>query len=453
MKKDKLILQLLGDVTLKQCMQSIEKNQAGFVVVIKEDLTVEGVMTDGDIRRALLKGGSVEQSAKPFLNRKFVAGDAETSRETALKYLDSKIRFLPILDHGKLKEILTLGDLQYQENVNMITRAKAPARISFGGGGTDLTPFFLEYGGAVLNATINLYSHATLKKWNDSKIRIHSHDFDLVVEADTLDNLKYDGKLDLIKAGIKLLKPEFGFELEIASDFPPSSGLGGSSVVLAAVIGCLNEVRRDRLNSYDIAELSFQAERIELKCSGGWQDQYASVFGGLNFMEFNRDRNEINSLRVAQDILSELEQRLILCYSGHAHPTNKIHESQRLNMVHNSEIVSFSKSTKELAYRMKSELLRGHVGKLGELLHTAWTLKRALDSGISTPEIDNIYEFARANGAAGGKILGAGGGGYFLFQSHRDTRGALKNALISRGLQVRDVAFDSAGLRSWTVRD
>jgi len=453
-KHDKLIIRASKSLSLKHCMSKIEENHEGFVIVVNEDASVEGVLTDGDIRRAILAGSDIAESAQPFLNRQFLWSSEGESRENALKCLDSKIRFLPILAQGKLVQVLTLNDLQYRENGSIVVRAKAPARISFGGGGTDLTPYFLEHGGAVLNATINMYSHVTLRRRDDNrKIRIRSHDYSLTVEVEDLDHLMYDGRLDLIKAGIKLLKPEFGFDLEIASDFSPSSGLGGSSVVLAAVIGCLNEVRCDRLSLYDIAELSFQAERIELKCSGGWQDQYAAVFGGLNFMEFTKNRNEINTLRVSQDILFELEQRLILCHTGKAHPTNKIHEAQKTSMLHNAEILGFAKETKELAYKMKSELLRGHVTKMGELLHTGWMLKRSFANDISNPEIDSIYEFARGNGAAGGKILGAGGGGYFLFQSYRDSRRELSQALEGRGLSVQDVTFDNLGLRSWPVRD
>lgn len=441
-------------ISLKHCMTKIEGNHGGFVIVVDEQDCVMGVLTDGDIRRALLAGATLESSPLSYLNRNFVSVDVGVSREHILKLLDSNIRFIPILRDRKLQDVVTLMDLQYHEKGSVTTRAKAPARISFGGGGTDLTPFFLEFGGAVLNATINLYSHATLRKLPDStRIEIRSKDYGLTVVANDISELKYDGQLDLVKAAIKLLSPEYGFQLEISSDFPPSSGLGGSSVVLAAVIGCLNELRRDRLTSYDIAELSFQAERIELKCSGGWQDQYASVFGGVNFMEFRKDRNEINALRVSPEIFCELEQRLLLCYTGKAHPTNKIHDNQKKKMVEDHRVLEFSKKTRDTAYEMKSELLRGHVGRLGELLHSAWLLKRSLSEGIATPEIDDLYDYAKAHGAAGGKILGAGGGGYFLFQSHRDSRSELREALAAKGLQVQNIMFDHQGLRSWVVRD
>jgi D-glycero-alpha-D-manno-heptose-7-phosphate kinase len=444
---------LSEEVSLKDCMSSIERNHGGFVILTTPHGQVEGVLTDGDIRRALLNGASTESLAGEFVNRKFAFGQAGASREKLLKLLDSSFQFLPILRDGVLEDLLTLKDLKYAETTECITRAKAPARISFGGGGTDMTPFFQENGGAVLNATINMFSHATLKKHASSRsIKITSRDYGLTVEATSIEHLNYDGKLDLIKAGIKLLDPDFGFELEISSDFPPNSGLGGSSVVLAAVIGAINKLRRVNLNSYDIAELAFQAERLELKCAGGWQDQYAAVFGGFNFMEFKGDRNEINSLRISDDIESELEERMLLCFSGSAHPENKIHKSQRVMMLTDAKKFDLSKKTRDLAYELKAELIRGNIDRFGELLHEGWIMKKSLDDGISNPMINEIYTYALQNGAVGGKILGAGGGGYFLFQSRRDTRESLKQALIDRGLQVRDINFDRSGLRAWAVR-
>lgn len=449
------ILVCAGEVSLEQCMRQIEENHEGFVALALPDSTVFGVLTDGDIRRALLNGAKIGDRARAHSNRNFKFVTEDATREHLLKLLDANVRFVPMLDLSRrLVRIITLNDLEYLKDEGPVTtRAKAPARISFGGGGTDLTPFFLEHGGAVLNATINLFSYATLKSLpNTQAVVISSNDFGTKVEAENADLLKYDGNLDLIKAAIKLLKPEFGFELEIRSDFPPSSGLGGSSVVLAAVIGSFNELRRNRLSEYDVAELAFQAERLELSCAGGWQDQYAAVFGGFNFMEFRQDRNEINALRVSNETQCELEERLVLCFSGESHPVGKIHDIQRQRMVAEIAVTEFAKKSRDLAYEMKSQLLRGNLDVLGNLLHRAWGLKKTLSTGVTSQKIDEIYDFAIENGALGGKILGAGGGGYFLFFAQHNGRYGLKSALKQRGLEVRDFLFESRGLRSWSVR-
>lgn len=443
-----------ADLTLRDCIAQIDANAQGFVFVVGENGAAVGMLTDGDIRRALLGGASLDEKATSLVNRSFRRIVSGTSREQILKLLDSRIRFLPVMDaDDRIVDIITAADLEYLDRGDVTAKARAPARISLGGGGTDLTAFFTEHGGAVLNATINLYSRCWLQKRTSPSVLIRSNDYDLTIEAPDVESLTYDGKLDLVKAVIKLLKPPFGFELEIASDFPPSSGLGGSSVVLAAVIGCFNQLRDDQLDGYDVAELAFQAERIELAHSGGWQDQYASVFGGFNFMEFRSDRNEINSLKLSEGVINELEDRLLLCYSGQPHPTRKIHDVQRDRMVNETRIVEFAKRMRDVAYEMKSVLLRGQLDRLGALIHEAWTLKKTFAPGISDATLDEMYDFARANGAAGGKLLGAGGGGFFFFFSERRQRHALAKALKGRGFDVRDVHFVSHGLQSWVVRN
>ena len=440
MLKDDIILVNKVGLSLRHCMQRIDENEQGVVFICDEGRYLKGILTDGDIRRAILSGASLDSQVESYVNRSFRFVEEGTSREQILKLLDRSIRVIPVLRKGVFVDVFTVADLKYLENPTlMVARARAPARISFGGGGTDLTLFFSEHGGAVLNATMSLYSNCLLTKRDNSAIRITSHDYNMTIEAPDLDRLVYDKRLDLIKAAIKLLKPDFGFDLEICSDFPPSSGLGGSSVVLAAVVGCFNQLRRERLNLYDIAELAFQAERIELSCSGGWQDQYAAVFGGFNFMEFRAEQNEISSLRVPLDVTDELEHRLLLCYSGKAHPTQQIHQAQKQRMLKEKDINIFAQRTRDLEH-------------FGELMHEAWNLKKTFSGDISAPAIDSLYDYARANGAVAGKILGAGGGGYFLFQSHWNERANLAKALQSQGLTVQNLLFDHRGLRSWSVR-
>jgi D-glycero-alpha-D-manno-heptose-7-phosphate kinase len=443
---------LKSDTSLRECMAQIDKNQHGFVVLVDRERKALGTLTDGDIRRALLRGMSPEASPVDWMTKAFTYVGPGQSREQVLKLLDSRVKFIPVLEEGgRLARVITLGDVGYAERSDVTVRAKAPARISFGGGGTDLTPFFLEHGGAVLNATVNMYSRATLRVRRDPSVDIVSHDLGKRVTAKDVRSLAYDGTLDLVKAAVKLLKPDFGFELVVSSDFSPGSGLGGSSVVLAAVIGCFNQMRTDKLDLYDIAELAFQAERIELNCSGGWQDQYATVFGGFNFMEFRANRNEINTLNVPEGTRQELEERLILCYTGRAHPDRTIHDQQKANMVSEARIVEFAKRARDIAVELKSHLLRGHVDRMAELLHEGWMLKRNFQENITDATLDEIYDFARENGAAGGKLLGAGGGGFYLFQAKRDSRHALEQALKSRGYETHRFVFDLQGLRSWRV--
>jgi D-glycero-alpha-D-manno-heptose-7-phosphate kinase len=244
------LTELNSQLTLRDCMEKIENNTKGALLLVEPvSEKLFGILTDGDIRRALLGGATLYDLAENFACKTFTFVEDNVSRERILKLFDQGYNFVPMLtENGSLVRVLTPDLINYQEMPDLIACAKAPARVSFGGGGTDLTDFFMEHTGAVFNATVAIYSHCTLKKRLDDRIKINSHDFDRIVECDSLSDLVYNKELDLIKAIVKFLKPDFGFELEISSDFPPGSGLGGSSVVSAAVIACFNEFRDDPLS-------------------------------------------------------------------------------------------------------------------------------------------------------------------------------------------------------------
>jgi D-glycero-alpha-D-manno-heptose-7-phosphate kinase len=239
------------------------------------------------------------------MNVDFVWADHSTPRESLLKQLDSRIRAIPLLDNTrKLKSVVTRDNMPRQSEGRVYSRARAPVRISFGGGGSDLTNYFIDDLGAVINTTISLYSHATLRLRDDSKVKVISRDLGAVLSANSLEEtLHQSGSFGLIQALLKVVYPEFGFELHLHSDFPMCSGLGGSAVVSAAVLGCFNQFRKDRWDAHELAELAFQAERMHLGIAGGWQDQYASVFGGFNFMEFRMEQNIIHPLRIHPDTI------------------------------------------------------------------------------------------------------------------------------------------------------
>ena len=254
----------------------------------------------------------------------------------------------------------------------------------------------------VINVAINKYAHATLRKRTDSSVRIYSKDLHQVVEAETPGDLELDGALDLLVSVVKLIQPTFGFEMEVAADYPVGSGLGGSAAVAAAVIGCFNEFRSDPWDRHQISEMAFQAERLILSIPGGWQDQYATVFGGFNYMEFTSDHNVILPLRLDQKTVAELEETLVLCYTGRSHDSGAIHRDQRARLaVPESKTADSGRRKKELTLEMKRKLLRGDVYGYGKLLHDAWLLKRQDSPMITDSEIDLIYSSAMANGALG----------------------------------------------------
>ena len=280
---------------------------------------------------------------------------------------------------------------------------------------------------------------------------IYSHDFKQSVEAENLAALGSDGDLALIKSVIRLIKPTYGFELEVSADFPIGSGLGGSAVVSSAIIGCFNEFRSDQWDRHEIAEMAFQAERLMLNIPGGWQDQYATVFGGFNHMEFFSDQNTIVPLRLEPNIIAELEESLVLCYTGLTRDGGAVHREQKAQ--HRSDdAVAAAARQKEVTREIRRHLLRGRLLDCGRLIDEAWHAKRRLSPAISSNELDGIYELAKANGAIGGKLLGAGGGGYFMFFVRPFERYPLITALQEQGLRCSRVAFEANGLRTWKSR-
>jgi len=449
MKKNNFLID--ENESLARALEKISLNMNG-IVFVKRNKRIVGSATDGDMRNEILKNKGISTPIKNVMNEYFTyLLEENATRENILKLLDSKIKVVPILDKNfELVSIASDKNIDWNNEYKIISKAKSPVRISFAGGGTDLTTYFTSENGVVLNTTINKFAHAILQKRNDKKIIINSCDYDLLLEFKSIKYIEYDGNLDLIKSVIKLLNPEFGFELTTYSDVPPGSGLGGSAVVLSAIIGTFNNFRINKLNSHDIAELAFQAERIELGLSGGWQDQYATVFGGFNFMEFTEEENIINPLRISGNILNELEDSLILCYSGISHNSADIHDNQKENMKKEKE---FAEITKDIAYKMKSRLLKGRLDDFGELLHTAWTVKKNFSSKISNKYLDDIYSFALKNGALGGKLLGAGGGGYFLFYVPTFKKIKFISLLKNKGYEIDTFTFDEVGLRSWITKE
>jgi len=327
-------------------------------------------------------------------------------------------------------------------------------RISFGGGGSDTTAFFKDNNGAVINSTISLYSHCSLSKRTDSKINIDSADLKINKSYLSLDEFLNSDKcaLDLIKATIKVINPSFGFDLYVQSDFPLRSGLGGSAVVVSSVIGCFNEFRIDKWSSYEIAELAYEAERLNMRISGGWQDQYATVFGGFNFMEFSNSKNLIHPMRLSETTKNSLEQNLILCYTKISHKSSKIHQDQKSNL-DNLVIQENVKKNVKIAYRMREYLLKDNLDAFSKLMNDSWELKKSYSTGISTDYLDDIYEGAIQNGALSGKLLGAGGGGYFLFFTNFSNRNRLINWIKREGLIYTNFKFEDLGLKSWVERN
>jgi len=442
---------LINDAIIK-----IDANSKGFVLVENEIKQILGTLTDGDIRRALLAGAQLSDLALNHINKKFIfLDDNSFEHESIYKKLDQEITFIPVLDNNKrLLKFITKDTIPPRFEKLITSRSKSPVRISFGGGGSDTTAFFKDNNGAVINSTISLYSHCSLSKRTDSKINIDSADLNISKLYLNLEEFLNSEKcpLDLIKATIKVINPSFGFNLYIQSDFPLSSGLGGSAVVVSSIIGCFNEFRIDKWSSYEVAELAYEAERLNMGISGGWQDQYATVFGGFNFMEFSDQQNLIHPLRLSETTKNSLEQNLILCYTNTSHKSGDIHQDQKSNL-DDKVIEENVKKNVKIAYKMRESLLKENLNEFSRLMNDSWELKKSYSNDISTDYLDDIYEGAKQNGAFSGKLLGAGGGGYFLFYTNFSNRNRLINWIKSEGLIYTNFKFEDVGLKSWIERN
>lgn len=340
----------------------------------------------------------------------------------------------------------------------MIYRSKAPLRIGLAGGGSDVSPYSDLYGGAILNATLSLYAKATIEPIADNKIILRSIDRNEEQEFDWNKILPIDGRMDLLKGVYNRVQKDYGihekgFRLSTFVDAPAGSGLGTSSTLVVAILGAFAEMLKLPLGEYDMAHYAYEIERIDLNLAGGKQDQYAATFGGVNFMEFyGGDKVIVNPLRVNQQYLFELENNLLLYYTSTSRESAEIIKKQSRNVTeHIEKSIEAMHHLKDQARMMKEALLKGKLNEFGEILDYGFQQKRQMAEGISNPLLEEIYETAKKAGATGGKISGAGGGGFMIFYCPVNTKYNVIKSLENFGGQVRNYQFVEHGLKTWTV--
>ena len=340
----------------------------------------------------------------------------------------------------------------------MIYRSKAPLRIGLAGGGTDVSPYSDVYGGAILNATISLYAHATIEPLDEKKIIIQAIDRNETEEYDWNTELPINEHLDLLKGVYNRIQKDYGikeqgFRLSTFVDAPAGSGLGTSSTLVVAIIGAFTEMLKLPLGEYDMAHYAYDIERNDLRLAGGKQDQYAATFGGVNYMEFyDGDKVIVNPLRVKQQHLFELENNLLLYYTSTSRSSAEIIKKQTLNVTEKKEkSIEAMHHLKEQAQMMKEAILKGKLDKIGEILDYGFQQKRLMAEGISNNLMEDIYLTAKAAGATGGKISGAGGGGFMIFYCPANTKYKVIDSLEKFGGRHRRYQFTEHGLSTWTV--
>lgn len=310
----------------------------------------------------------------------------------------------------------------------------------------------------MLNATINKYAYATIVPRIDGKIVFKSLDNGEYLEFKSMEHLEIDGQLDLLKGIYNRIVKDFtreplSFELSTIVDAPPGSGLGTSSTLVVTIIGAFAEWLKLPLGEYDLARLAYEIERIDLNMAGGKQDQYAATFGGVNFMEFyNDDKVVVNPLRVRPEYLDELAFNLVLFNTETSRLSSEIIARQSKN-IENKDPGSLDAShkLKIQSMMMKEAILKGELDRIGEILDYGWHNKKMLAQGITNPMIDELYTAALESGATGGKVSGAGGGGFILFYCPNNSRHKVIDALKKFGVVDHPYEFTVTGLKSWSM--
>lgn len=343
----------------------------------------------------------------------------------------------------------------------MKVRSKAPLRLGFAGGGTDVSPYCDKYGGYVLNASIDMYAYCTIETIEDDYILLQALDRKELLQFPLAAELPIDGKLNLHKGVynrvIKCFNNEVPIPCKIStySDAPAGSGLGSSSTMVVAILSAFTELLNLPLGEYDIASLAFQIERIDLGLSGGRQDQYAATFGGINFMEFyENNRVIVNPLRVKESIVNEIENSMVLYYTGTSRDSSNIIDKQIANAKKDDSIaIQAMHQVKKDASLLKEHLLKGNIKTFADCLNHAWISKKRMADAISNEYLEEIYVFAMNHGAYAGKITGAGGGGFMMFMVDPTDRVVLGDALKTLNGNIVNFHFTSNGTQAWRVNN
>ncbi len=343
------------------------------------------------------------------------------------------------------------------EQNRVLIRSKAPLRLGLAGGGTDVSPYCDEYGGMILNATIDMHTFCTIEPLDNGRIIFEASDLGQRCECKTSEHIEIDGLLDLHKGVYNRIVKDFNggaplsFKMTTFSDAPAGSGLGTSSTMVVAMVNSFVEWLGLPLGEYDMAQLAYQIERVDLGFSGGKQDQYAATFGGFNFMEFYRnDRVIVNPLRIKNRIIDELELSMVLYYTGVSRDSASIIDEQITNTKQkNQQSIQAMHDLKNDAVLIKEAILKGNIREYAELLGRSWLAKKNLAHSVSNPTIEAAYSVALQAGAYSGKVSGAGGGGFIMFVVDPVARLNVVKELNKLKGTVVNFHFIKYGVKGW----
>jgi D-glycero-alpha-D-manno-heptose-7-phosphate kinase len=326
---------------------------------------------------------------------------------------------------------------------------RSPVRISFGGGGTDLPAYYEQFGGAVLSAAVNKYFYTILGKRSDGRVQVISSDLRVCETWQDIAGMGLEGsELEIPLAVLKEMNCDIAVDLFLASEIRPGTGLGSSASVCVNILKTLTTYLQRPMSKYELAERAFFVARHILGKHVGKQDEYAAAFGGLNYISFHSDGTTlVEPVKLEPAILSELQSSLMLFFAGAAHHSWTILREQEAS-TRSGDAVGALHEVKTLGALMRTSLEQGELHRFGQLLHEGWQAKRRVSNKISSPRIDKLYSIALESGALGGKITGAGGGGFLLFYCEPAHQPAVREALNKEGLHEMTFGFDTQGAQA-----
>src|SRR5437763_14491802 len=324
--------------------------------------------------------------------------------------------------------------------------ARAPMRISFGGGGTDLEAYYAKYGGLVISTAINKYFYAVITTDESDDLQVISADYRSLFRHSPYNDLFWNGDLALPKAILHHFGIRRGINLFVASEVPPGTGLGSSSAAAVTMVRAISTLLEQPMTKQQVAELASSIEISKMGMPIGKQDQYAAAFGGLNKITFSSQGVTVEPLKIARDVLQTRENRLMLFFTGSSRESTSILKHQRKSTEDRDDaVLQALHHIKQVAVEVQACLERGDLDEFARLLHYSWQEKRRLAQGLSTNSIDEYYKLALEHGASAGKITGAGGGGFLLLYCQEQSQESVTSALENRGLKRSGLRFDQSG--------
>jgi D-glycero-alpha-D-manno-heptose-7-phosphate kinase len=328
-------------------------------------------------------------------------------------------------------------------------KAKAPMRIGFFGGGTDVSPYPELYGGKVLNCTIDKYVRCMLRPTDQPGVTIRSLDLQTITRSVT--GREWEGSLPLPQAVLNAHPQIDGVEIVMFSDVPPGSGLGSSSALVVAMLKLLDTAFGLELNPHELARMAYRIEREDLGISGGWQDQYAAAFGGMNVYHFHAENTIVEPVVTDESALLELEASLVIGFVSDRSMLTRHVVDDQVRRLTEGDTLRYHHETKAFVDEAVRLLRSVRIPDFGRLLHEAWEVKKAFSPHIASPLVDDVYTLARQHGAWGGKLSGAGGGGFMCFCCPFERRLELEETLAAAGVRVRPFSFTSSGVHAWST--